>query len=83
HGALEMVDVDGVGLLTTAAERALDDSKERTIACTPDSVQAVREAYGAIGEYLEELVAGTPPQPARLFPYYRALQELLGAERVH
>ncbi|WP_313705091.1 Hpt domain-containing protein [Massilia sp.] len=83
HGALQMVDVDGVGLLTAAAERALDGFKERAIACTPDSVQAVREAYGAIGEYLEELVAGTPPQPARLFPYYRALQELLGAERVH
>ena len=83
HGALQMVDVDGVGLLTAAAERALDGFKERAIACTPDSVQVVREAYGAIGEYLEELVAGTAPQPARLFPYYRALQELLGAERVH
>jgi chemosensory pili system protein ChpA (sensor histidine kinase/response regulator) len=43
----------------------------------------VRDAFGAIGEYLEELVAGAAPQPVRLFPYYRALQELLGAERIH
>ena len=86
HGALQMVDVEGVGQLTAAAERALDGFKERTIDCTPESARTVRDAYGAIGEYLDELVAGTnrqPPQPLRLFPYYRALQELLGAERSH
>ncbi|MDN4057921.1 Hpt domain-containing protein [Massilia sp. YIM B02769] len=83
HGALQMVDVEGVGLVTAAAERALDGFKDRSLACTPDNAKAVRDAYGAIGEYLEELVAGAAPQPARLFPYYRALQELLGAERIH
>jgi len=83
HGALQMVDVEGVGLLTDAAERALDGFKDRSLDCTPETARAVRDAYGAIGEYLEELVAGAAPQPARLFPYYRALQELLGAERVH
>jgi len=83
HGALQMVDVDGVGLLTAAAERALDRFKERSLDCTLDHARPVREAFGAIGEYLEELVAGAAPQPVRLFPYYRALQELLGAERIH
>ncbi|WP_229507765.1 Hpt domain-containing protein [Massilia sp. Dwa41.01b] len=83
HGALQMVDVEGVGLLTGAAERALDAFKDGKLACTPDTAQAVRDAYGAIGEYLEELVAGTQPQPLRLFPYYRALQELLRVERIH
>ena len=83
HGALQMVDVEGVGLVTAAAERALDGFKDRSLDCTPDNARVVREAYGAIGEYLEELVEGAAPQPARLFPYYRALQELLGAERVH
>ena len=28
-------------------------------------------------------MAGAMPQPARLFPYYRAVQEALGAERIH
>ncbi|MGX4642027.1 Hpt domain-containing protein [Massilia sp. SYSU DXS3249] len=83
HGALQMVDVEGVGLLTAAAERALEGFKERSLACTPESAKTVREAYGAIIEYLDELVAGLAPQPLRLFPYHRALQELLGAERVH
>ncbi|MFC5511829.1 Hpt domain-containing protein [Massilia jejuensis] len=83
HGALQMVDVDGVGLLTACAEEALDRFKERTLDCTPEHARAVRDAFGAIGEYLDELVAGSAPQPLRLFPYYRALQELLGAERVH
>ncbi|MGJ9417020.1 Hpt domain-containing protein [Massilia sp. CMS3.1] len=83
HGALQMVDVEGVGLLTSAAERALERFRERTLDCTPDNATAVREAFGAIGEYLDELVAGSAPQPLRLFPYYRALQELLGAERIH
>ena len=83
HGALQMVDVEGVGLLGAAAERALDGFKERTLACTPESAKTVRDAYGAMVEYLDELVAGARPQPLRLFPYYRALQELLGAERIH
>ncbi|XYJ11230.1 Hpt domain-containing protein [Telluria sp. B2] len=83
HGALQMVDVEGVGLLTAAAERALDAFKDRAIDCTPEHAKVVREAYGAIGEYLDELVAGAAPQPVRLFPYYRALQELLGVERIH
>ncbi|MBD8530854.1 MULTISPECIES: Hpt domain-containing protein [unclassified Massilia] len=83
HGALQMVDVEGVGLLTAAAERALDRFKERTLDCTPENAQVVRAAFGAIGEYLDELVAGSAPQPLRLFAYYRALQELLGAERIH
>ena len=83
HGALQMVDVEGVGLLTAAAERAFDRFKERTLDCTPENAQVVRAALGAIGEYLDELVAGSAPQPLRLFPYYRALQELLGAERIH
>ena len=83
HGALQMVDVAGVGLVTGAAECALERFKERTLDCTPEHAKTVREAFGAIGEYLDELVAGSVPQPLRLFPYYRALQELLGAERIH
>ena len=83
HGALQMVDVAGVGLLSSAAERALERFKDRSLDCTPENARPVREAFGALGEYLDELVAGSAPQPLRLFPYYRALQELLGAERIH
>ncbi|HEX9171732.1 MAG TPA: Hpt domain-containing protein [Telluria sp.] len=83
HGALQMVDVDGVGLLTGAAEQALVRFKEGQLACNPENAQVVTQAYQAIVEYLDELIGGAAPQPVRLFPWHRALQELLGAERVH
>ena len=83
HGALQMVDVGGVGLLGEAAERAIDRFKDGTLALDEERIAVLAAAFGALVEYLEELLAGAAPQPLRLFPYYRALQELLGAERVH
>ncbi|WP_295995501.1 Hpt domain-containing protein [Rugamonas sp.] len=83
HGALLMVDLDGVGLLTQAAEEVLDRFKAGTLKCSTDHVQAVTQMYQALVEYLEALLDGAPSQPVRLFPYYRALQEMLGAERIH
>jgi chemosensory pili system protein ChpA (sensor histidine kinase/response regulator) len=83
HGALQMVDVAGVERLSEAAEQVIDRFKDGTLALDADRVGAVGEAYRALVEYLEELLDGAAPQPVRLFPYYRALQELLGVERVH
>jgi len=83
HGALQMVDVEGIDRLTGAAEKAIDGFKDGTLALTAEHAAVVGEAYQALVEYLEELLGGSAQQPVRLFPYYRALQELLGAERVH
>jgi chemosensory pili system protein ChpA (sensor histidine kinase/response regulator) len=83
HGALQMVDVAGVERVGEAAEQVIDRFKDGTLALTPERAGAVDEAYRALVEYLEELLDGAAPQPVRLFPYYRALQELLGVERVH
>ncbi|MES3019990.1 MAG: Hpt domain-containing protein [Pseudomonadota bacterium] len=83
HGALQMVDVEGVGAMTSAAEQVLSSLKEGTLECNAASVAAVTDAYLAVIEYLDELLSGNAPQPSRLFPYYRALRELLGAERIH
>jgi chemosensory pili system protein ChpA (sensor histidine kinase/response regulator) len=83
HGALQMVDVAGVGALAEAAERVLDRFKDGALACDATRAQVVLDAFQALSEYLDELLAGQAPQPVRLFPYYRALQELLGAERIH
>lgn len=82
-GALQMVDIDGVGVLAGAAERMIDRFKDGQLACTLDAVKPVQDAYQALVEYLDELLAGSPQQPARLFPYYRDLQERLGVERIH
>jgi chemosensory pili system protein ChpA (sensor histidine kinase/response regulator) len=83
HGALQMVDIDGVSLLTLAAELALDRFKDGAIACSAEHAAIVTDAYGAVVEYLDELLGGAPSQPTRLFPYYRALQALQGVERIH
>ncbi|MBC7686000.1 MAG: Hpt domain-containing protein, partial [Bdellovibrionales bacterium] len=83
HGALQMVDVDGVGAMTEVAEQALDRFGDGLLACSADNAKAVGEVYQAVIEYLEELLSGAPQQPARLFPYYRELQEKLGAARIH
>jgi chemosensory pili system protein ChpA (sensor histidine kinase/response regulator) len=83
HGALQMVDVAGVGLLTQAAEQALDRFKDGALACDGATAQPVIDAFQAVSEYLDELLAGHAPQPLRLFPYHRALQQLLGAQRIH
>ncbi|NHZ80051.1 response regulator [Massilia sp. CCM 8695] len=83
HGALQMVDVDGAGAMTEAAENALDRFKDGLLDCTPERAQVIAHAYQALIEYLEELLSGAPQQPARLFPYYRALKEMLGADRIH
>ncbi|SFL46849.1 Hpt domain-containing protein [Rugamonas rubra] len=83
HGALQMVDVDGAALLTAAAEHALGRFKDGSLKCSADHVHVVAQLYQALVEYVEELLDGAAPQPARLFPYYRAALEMLGAERIH
>ncbi|WEF31192.1 hybrid sensor histidine kinase/response regulator [Pseudoduganella chitinolytica] len=83
HGALLMVDVDGVVLMTQLAEEVLERFKAGTLKCSLEHVQVVAALYQAVTEYLEELLDGAPFQPIRLFPFYRAVQELLGAQRIH
>ncbi|PHV37299.1 Hpt domain-containing protein [Janthinobacterium sp. BJB304] len=83
HGALVMVDVAGASLLTDGAEQALARFRDGSLEYTLDHAQIIAALYQALTEYLEDLVAGAPPQPARLFPYYRDLQTLLGTERIH
>ncbi|UGQ45630.1 hybrid sensor histidine kinase/response regulator [Massilia endophytica] len=83
HGALQMVDVDGVVLVTGLAEQALDRFKDGSLKVNADNVQVVANLYQALAEYLQELVDGAPFQPVRLFPYFRDMQRMLGAERVH
>ncbi|HEU4852243.1 MAG TPA: Hpt domain-containing protein [Telluria sp.] len=83
HGALQMVDVAGATAMTESAEHAIDQFRASTAPLLSDQSNVVREAYAALIEYLDELLAGAAPQPVRLFPYYRALLELQRAERIH
>ncbi|RJG04580.1 response regulator [Noviherbaspirillum sedimenti] len=83
HGALQIVDIDGVAIITETTEDLLDRLESGQIELTDKVAQTIENAYQALAEYLEELLAGASHQPVRLFPYYRSLLEARGAERVH
>jgi chemosensory pili system protein ChpA (sensor histidine kinase/response regulator) len=83
HGALQVVDVDGVGIVTETVEDLLDRLEAEQLELTAEVAQVIATACDAVIEYLEELLAGEPHQPVRLFPYYRSLLESRGDGRVH
>ena len=83
HGALQIVDVDGISIITETVEDLLERVDVGQVGMTKDLAIAIDGGYRALVEYLDELLSGMPHQPVRLFPYYRALLEARGAERVH
>ena len=83
HGALQIVDVDGVTMVTETIEDLYERIDTGECALTPAVAQAIGQAGLALIEYLEELLAGAVQQPVRLFPYYQALLQARGAERIH
>lgn len=83
HGALQIVDIDGLAIITETVEDLLDRADAGQIALTPELAGSISVGYQALVEYLDELLSGMPHQPVRLFPYYRALLEARGAERIH
>jgi chemosensory pili system protein ChpA (sensor histidine kinase/response regulator) len=83
HGALQLVDADGAVLLTEISENLLAKMESGEPSLSNEHAQLVGSAYQALVEYLEELLSGVQPQPVRLFPYYKSLLELCGAERIH
>ena len=83
HGALRIVDVDGVTVITEAVEDILRRLLAEEQPLTRSTQRTIEQSYQALVEYLEELLAGEHPQPIRLFPYYKDLQQIRGAERIH
>jgi chemosensory pili system protein ChpA (sensor histidine kinase/response regulator) len=83
HGALQIVDVDGVAIITETVEDLLERVDAGQLALTSDLVRSIGNGYQALLEYLDELLSGMPHQPVRLFPYYRVLLEARGADRIH
>jgi len=83
HGAIQVVGVDGVALLTETVEDMLDRMASGQLTVSTEIVAAIGHSYDALVEYLQELLLGEAPQPIRLFPYYRDLLQARGAERIH
>ncbi|MBY0574094.1 MAG: hybrid sensor histidine kinase/response regulator, partial [Undibacterium sp.] len=83
HGALQIVEIEGVSILTETVEEIIERMQSGKLETTAASVAKITDAFYAILRYLEDLLVGNPQQPVRLFPEYRALLELKGAERIH
>ncbi|MBC3875681.1 hybrid sensor histidine kinase/response regulator [Undibacterium flavidum] len=83
HGALQIVEVEGVSIVTETVEELIERIQAGKLVISTDVVQRITEAFYAVLRYLEDLLAGNSQQPVRLFPEYRALLELKGAERIH
>ena len=83
NGALQLLDLRGVALVTEAIEhltrRFETDPKE----CSPAPIRTIETALSAVMAYLEGLLSGRPNQPVRLYPYYRDVLLLNQATRVH
>ena len=82
-GALEMVGLGAPAHMLRCMEAAAQKFVERPELCTEAASGKVERAGFALTEYLEALLLGKPVSPLSLFPQYKDVQELAGADRVH
>ncbi|MFO0461772.1 MAG: Hpt domain-containing protein [Burkholderiales bacterium] len=82
HGALQVVDLEGVTVVTQEAEGLLDRIERGEMRLDGDVARAMVRAFAAIVEYLEGVVAGSGDSPVSLFPHYRELLALRASDRV-
>lgn len=80
HGALSIVGLDGVTLVSESLELLLLAIEDGRRAADEKSQAVVHRALAGIRLYLDELMAGEPNQPLRLLPIYRALAEVRGID---
>ncbi|HYF59573.1 MAG TPA: Hpt domain-containing protein [Burkholderiaceae bacterium] len=82
HGALQVVDLEGVAVVTQEAEDLLDRCDRGEVALNGALVGRLSGAFAAIVEYLEAVASGSDDSPVSLYPQYRDLLQLRAAERV-
>ena len=82
-GALEMVGLSAPALVLRAMEAAVQRFVQRPEQCNQDAVAKVERASFALTEYLEGVLADKPVSAVSLFPQYRDIQGLVGADRIH
>ena len=82
-GALEMVGLAAPAQVLRSMEAAVQRFVQRPQICTDEAALTVERAGFALIEYLQAVLNNKPVQPLALFPQYRDVQTLAGAERVH
>ncbi|MBN9410891.1 MAG: Hpt domain-containing protein [Burkholderiales bacterium] len=82
-GALLMVGQPEAAHLLSAMEAACEQLLLSPERCTEEAASRVERAGFAVVEYLDSVLAVKSGSPVALFPQYREVQELAGADRVH
>ncbi|OHE61582.1 MAG: hybrid sensor histidine kinase/response regulator [Thiobacillus sp. GWE1_62_9] len=81
-GALRMVGLEGAATLAAAIESVLDDVNENRLAASDEVLRALRNAMEGLQRWVKDLADGRGSGELALFPLYKRLRELQGAERV-
>jgi chemosensory pili system protein ChpA (sensor histidine kinase/response regulator) len=82
-GALDLVGLPEAARVLRASEAAVQRMVVRPVLADAAAIAAVEQMSFALLDYLARQLAGKPVSPVRLFPQYRAVQQLAGADRVH
>ncbi len=82
-GALEMVGLGAPAHMLRCMEAAVQKFVEKPELCNEAASAKVERAGFALTEYLEGVLLGKPASAVALFPQYRDVQELAGADRIH
>ena len=82
-GALELVGLSAPAQVLRGMEAAVQRFVQRPDTCTADAAARVERAGFALIEYLEGVLRGRQLPSVALFPQYRDVQEVAGAERIH
>jgi chemosensory pili system protein ChpA (sensor histidine kinase/response regulator) len=83
HGAMQMLDIPGLSVLSEATEALLARFDQAPDTATPAALNAAEQAVNALIAYSDELLAGSQHQPLRLYPYLQDVLQGRGAERIH
>ncbi len=81
-GVLRMVGLEGAATLAGALETSLADIDENRQPASDELLRAVRNAIEGLQRWVKDLAEGRGSGELALFPLYRRLRELQGAERV-
>ncbi|WP_210760733.1 Hpt domain-containing protein, partial [Azohydromonas sediminis] len=82
-GALELVGLPPATTLLRASEAAVSRLIAKPALADITSVETIEKASFALLDFLARKLAGKPVSALSMFPQYRAVQALAGADRVH
>lgn len=82
-GALELVGMPAAASVLRASEAAVQRYIQKPQKLDPAAVETLEKASFGLLDYLSRVLAGRKVSSVSLFPQYRAVQELAGADRIH